>query len=210
MIHVLIADDHPIVRRGIRQALLETKDIDVAAETGDCAEVLKKLRETHIDVVLLDISMPGRGGIEVLKELRESGEKVPVLMLSIFPEEQYALRSLRAGASGYLTKSCEAELLVEAIRKVARGGKYVSEAVSDRLVERIKDGREKSPHERLSDREYEVMTKIAIGMRVSEIAEEMMLSMKTVSTYRSRVLEKMRMKSNAELTRYAIQKGLVN
>jgi two-component system invasion response regulator UvrY len=210
MIKVLIADDHPIVRRGIRQALSETDDIAVTDEAGDCMRAMQKIQQKRFDVVLLDIAMPGRGGVELLKQLRGSGIRVPVLILSIFPEEQYAIRALRAGASGYISKSCEAETLIQAIRKVAGGGKFVSEAVAERLVSEIAGVDKRPPHELLSDREFEVFRQIASGKSLSEIAEEMALSLKTVSTYRSRILHKMRAKNNAELTRYAIQNNLLN
>jgi two-component system invasion response regulator UvrY len=209
MIKVLIADDHPIVRRGIREVLSEADDITVADEAGDCAEVMHKLRENRFDVVLLDIAMPGRGGIEVLKQIKDLGVDIPVLILSIFPEEQYALRALRAGASGYVTKNCEAELLVKAIRKVAEGGKWVSEAVAERLIEDMGEDAGKPLHGRLSDREYEVMMRLASGKSVSEIAQEMALSVKTVSTYRTRILQKMHMKNNAELIHYALMNKLI-
>jgi two-component system invasion response regulator UvrY len=210
MINVLVADDHPIVRRGIKQALSETDDITVAGETGNSSEVMRKLKERQFDVVLLDISMPGGGGIEVLKQLRGAGIKAPVLILSIFPEEQYAMRSLRAGASGYVMKSCEAEVLVDAIRKVARGGKWVSEVIEEKLIEDMGEDAAKPLHERLSDREYEVLRWIASGKSVSEIAKEMTLSMKTVSTYRARIRQKMHMKNNSDFTRYAIKNKLIN
>ncbi len=210
MIHVLIADDHPIVRRGLKQIISDTKDIHVRNEAENCAEVLHKALSEKYDVILLDISMPGRGGVDVLKELRSLEIHTPVLILSIFPEEQYAIRALRAGASGYLTKSCAPELLIEAIRKVASGKKYVSESVAERLVNDIGVKTESSGHERLSDREYEVMKGIALGKSVKELAEELTLSVKTVSTYRTRVLEKMHMKNNAELIRYALEHQLVS
>lgn len=210
MIRILIADDHPIVRRGIKQVLSETCDITVEDEAGSCEAVLNKLKEKRFDVVLLDIAMPGGGGIEVMRQMRNSGMDVPVLILSIFPEEQYALRALKAGASGYLTKSCESELLVAAIRKVAAGGKHMSEAVREKLLVRIGDARSEHIHELLSNREYEVMRGIARGKSVTEIAREMALSVKTVSTYRSRVLQKMHLKSSAELTHYAVLNKLVN
>jgi len=210
MIHVLIADDHAIVRRGLKQIISDTKDIRVKDEAETCAEVLHKALSETYDVILLDISMPGRGGVDVLKELRSLEIHTPVLILSIFPEEQYAIRALRAGASGYLTKSCAPELLIEAIRRVASGKKYVSEAVAERLIRSIGVEKENSGHERLSDREYEVMKGIALGKSVKELAEELMLSVKTVSTYRTRVLEKMHMKNNAELIRYALEHQLVS
>jgi DNA-binding NarL/FixJ family response regulator len=211
LIEVLIADDHPLVRKGIRQALSETDEITVTGEAGDCAEVLQKVREGRFDVLLLDISMPGRGGIDVLKQIRGLGLDVAVLILSVFPEEQYALRALKAGASGYLVKSCEPEVLIEAIRKVAGGGKYVSEGLGERLAGEFGGGvAGRELHERLSDREYEVLVGIASGKSVTEIAEGMALSVKTVSTYRGRILEKMRMRNNAELTRYAVNHKLVD
>jgi DNA-binding NarL/FixJ family response regulator len=210
LIEVLVADDHPLVRKGIRQALSETDDIAVAGEAGDCAEVLQKVRKRKYDVLLLDISMPGRGGIDVLKQIRGMGMDVPVLMLSVFPEEQYALRALKAGASGYLVKSCEPEVLVGAIRKVAGGGRYVSEGMGERLAGEVGGGGVgRQLHEGLSDREYEVLVGIASGKTVKEIAEGMSLSVKTVSTYRGRILEKMRMRNNVELTRYAVENKLV-
>jgi len=210
MIHILIADDHPIVRRGIKQVLSEASDISVEEEAGSCGEVLQKLKEKRFDVVLLDIAMPGGGGIEVLKQMRISGIKPPVLILSIFPEELYALRALEAGASGYLMKSCEAEILIKAIRKVAAGGKYISDLVREKLFVRIGDDSAKPTHELLSNREYEVMRAIALGKSITAIAKEMALSVKTVGTYRSRILQKMHLKTTDELTHYAIVNKLVN
>jgi len=210
MIHILIADDHPIVRRGIKQVLSEMTDIAVEDEAGNCEEVLQKLKEKRFDVVLLDIAMPGGGGLEVLKQMRISGVDVPVLILSIFPEEQYALRALKAGASGYLMKSCEAETLIDAIRKVSAGGKYMSDAIREKLFTRIGDVFTKHAHELLSNREYAVLREIAHGKSMKEIAREMALSVKTVSTYRSRILEKMHLKTTAELAHYAIVNKLVN
>jgi two-component system invasion response regulator UvrY len=209
MIHVLVADDHPIVRRGIRQTLSETADITVADEAGSCAEVLEKIRKGHYDLLLLDLAMPGRGGVEVLKQIREMRNDVPVLVLSIFPEEQYALRALKAGAAGYVMKNCEAEVLVEAIRKVSGGGKYVSESMVEKLVSGLGKSSEGAPHELLSDREFEVFRKLAAGNSVRDIAETMALSVKTVSTYRSRILKKMGLKSNAELIHYAAENMLL-
>jgi len=208
MIKLLVADDHPIVRRGIRQALSETDDIVVADEAGNCAEILEKLRQNQFDVVLLDLSMPGRGGIEVLKQIRGMQLRVAVLVLSIFPEDQYAIRALRAGASGYVMKSCEADVLVRAIRKVAAGGRFVSEAMVEKLLGGLGKDVEKAPHELLSDREYEVFRRIARGESVRDIAESMALSIKTVSTYRGRILKKMGLKSNAELIHYAVENEL--
>ena len=208
-IRLLIGDDHAVVRKGMKQILAETKDIVVADEAGNGREVLEKVRKDDFDMVLLDISMPGRDGLEVLKELKSLRPKLPVLMLSMYPEEQYAVRSLRSGASGYLTKDSAPDELISAIRKVSSGGKYVSASLAEKLAHKLGADAEKPLHEALSDREYQVMCMIASGKAVKEIGEELSLSVKTVSTYRSRILNKMRLKGNAELTRYAIDNKLV-
>ncbi|MBN1835535.1 MAG: response regulator transcription factor [Spirochaetales bacterium] len=210
MIRVLIADDHPIVRRGLRQMLCETDDIVVVDEARDCSEVLQKLQEHRADVVLLDIAMPGRGGIDVLKELRGAGIKVSALMLSIFPEEQYAVRALRSGASGYLTKNCDVDTLVEAIRKVAGGGKYVSPSLGERLASTLQHDSARPLHQQLSDREFEVLKRLASGGSVREIAEAMRLSAQTVSTYRARILAKLQLKNVSEITAYAFRNHLLD
>ncbi len=209
-IRLLIGDDHAVVRKGMKQILAETKDIVVADEAGNGREVLEKVRKSDFDMVLLDISMPGRDGLEILKELKSLKPKLPVLMLSMYPEEQYAVRSLRSGASGYLTKDSAPDELISAIRKVSSGGKYVSASLAEKLALKLGADVEKPLHEALSDREYQVMCMIASGKAVKEIGEELSLSVKTVSTYRSRILEKMRLKGNAELTRYAIDNKLVS
>jgi two-component system invasion response regulator UvrY len=209
-IRLLIGDDHAVVRKGMKQILAETKDIVVADEAGNGREVLEKVRKNDFDMVLLDISMPGRDGLEVLKELKSLKPKLPVLMLSMYPEEQYAVRSLRSGASGYLTKDSATDELISAIRKVSSGGKYVSASLAEKLVHKLGADVEKPLHEALSDREYQVMCMIASGKTVKEMGEELSLSVKTVSTYRSRILNKMRLKGNAELTRYAIDNKLVS
>lgn len=209
-IRLLIGDDHAVVRKGMKQILAETRDIVVADEAGDGREVLEKVRKNDFDMVLLDISMPGRDGLEVLKELKGLRPKLPVLMLSMYPEEQYAVRSLRSGASGYLTKDSAPDELISAIRKVSSGGKYVSASLAEKLALKLGADVEKPLHEALSDREYQVMCMIASGKTVKEIGEELSLSVKTVSTYRSRILDKMRLKGNAELTRYAIDNKLVS
>jgi DNA-binding NarL/FixJ family response regulator len=206
----MIADDHPIVRRGLKQTLRETSDIVVADEAADSAEVLEKLRSRRFDVLLLDISMPGRGGIDVLNEMRSAKVSTPALVLSVFPEEQYAERALKCGASGYLMKNCEAETLIEAIRKVASGGTYVSAALAEQLASSLRRDDARAPHEQLSNREYAVLIETASGKTVREIADALRLSPQTVSTYRARVLEKMRMKSAAELTAYVYRTRLVN
>lgn len=209
-IRLLIGDDHAVVRKGMKQILAETKDIVVADEAGNGREVLEKVRKIDFDMVLLDISMPGRDGLEILKELKSLKPKLPVLMLSMYPEEQYAVRSLRSGASGYLTKDSAPDELISAIRKVSSGGKYVSASLAEKLAHKLGADVEKPLHEALSDREYQVMCMIASGKAVKEIGEELSLSVKTVSTYRSRILDKMRLKGNAELTRYAIDNKLVS
>ncbi len=209
MIRLLIADDHAVVRKGMKQILADTRDIVVADEAGNGREALEKIRKNDYDMVLLDISMPGRDGLEVLKELKNLKPKLPVLMLSMYPEEQYAVRSLRSGASGYLTKDSAPDELISAIRKVSAGGKYVSASLAEKLALKLGADLEKPFHETLSDREYQVMCMIASGKTVKEIGEELSLSVKTVSTYRARILMKMRLKSNADLTRYAIDNKLV-
>jgi len=209
MIKILIADDHPIVRQGFKQVLSETADLVVADEAGNGQEVLALVARKDYDVILLDISMPGKNGLEVLKELRITNTKIPVLILSIYPEEQYAIRALKAGASGYLTKASAPEELISAIRKVSRGGKYISSSLAEKIAYQLDGDAEKAPHDTLSDREYQILLMIASGKTVSDIADEMCLSVKTVSTYRSRILDKMKMKNNAELTTYAIRNKLV-
>ncbi len=209
MIKVLIADDHPIVRAGIKQIFDEIDDIRVAGEVENGNQVLEKVRCNQYDVVLLDISMPRLNGIEVLKILRREFPKVHVLILSMHPEEVYAVRSLKAGAAGYLTKGSAPTELISAIRKVSRGGKYVTAEVAERLAFNINSFDRDHPHEALSDREYQVMRLIACGKTVMEIAEELYLSDRTISTYRYRILEKMGMKKNVEIIHYAIKNNLV-
>ncbi|MCG6980938.1 MAG: response regulator transcription factor [Deltaproteobacteria bacterium] len=210
MIKVLVADDHPVVREGLKQILAEAQDIEVAAEAEDGHKLLEKVREQGFDVVVMDITMPGLMGLDALKQLKSEHPQLPILILSIHPEEQYALRVLRAGAAGYLTKASAPDSLIGAIRKVYRGGNYVSPALAERLADELRGDITKMPHETLSDREYQVMCLIASGKTVTEIADQLALSVKTVSTYRSRILEKMRMKTNAELTHYAIEHKLVD
>lgn len=209
MIKILIADDHPIVRKGLKQILAETPNIIVAGEANNGAEVLKKVLKNEYDMVLLDISMPGRDGIDTLKELKDLKPNLPVLILSIHSEDQYAMRVLRAGAYGYLTKESAPEELISAIRTVSLGRKYISPSVAEQLVFNLDNNAEKRPHDKLSDREYQVMHMIASGKTVKEISEDLSLSVKTISTYRARILEKMKMKNIAELIRYAIKNGLV-
>jgi DNA-binding NarL/FixJ family response regulator len=210
MIEILIADDHAIVRRGLKQILAETKDIIVAGEATNGRETLELVRQRDWDVLVLDITMPGRSGLDILKDIRQFRPKLPVLVLSMHAEEQFATRMLKAGADGYLNKESAPEELVKAIYKVHGGGKYISPAHAERLVGAVTGGHTAQPHETLSDREFEILCLIASGKTVSQIAAQLSLSVKTVSTYRARILEKMQMKTNAELTHYAIKAGLVN
>jgi DNA-binding NarL/FixJ family response regulator len=207
---VLIADDHAVVRRGLIQLLADEYPTLSAGEARDAGEVLKLACEQDWDIIVLDISMPGRSGLEVLKELRQQRPKVPVLILTSHPEEQYAVRVLKAGAAGYMTKESAPEHLIEGIRKVTGGGRYVSPRLAELLAASIGTDRERPPHESLSDREYRVLCLIGSGKTVGEIAAALSLSVKTVSTYRARLLEKMGMKTNAELTHYAVRNGLVD
>lgn len=209
MLKFLIVDDHPSFRRGVKDILVEGfKGVGIS-ECGNAQEMLDHIRHDAFDLVVLDISMPGRSGPEVLKELKSLNSTLPVLILSMHPEDQYAIRMFKAGAAGYLTKSSAPEELVQAVKKVLAGGQYVSASVGEALALTVRSGLEKLPHERLSDREYEVLCLIASGKTVSEIAEDVHLSVTTISTYRARILEKMSLKNNAELTRYAIQHALV-
>lgn len=210
MINVLIADDHPVVVQGLKQIVAETSDIVIKGEAGNGKEVLQQVRTGRWDVVVLDVTMPGTHGLDLLKQLKAHDPKLRILVLSMHPEDDYAVRLLRAGASGYLSKRSVSDQLVEAIRKVAQGGKYVSPALAEKLVFDLDIDPDDLPHKRLSDREFQVFCLIASGMTVTEIAEELSLSVKTVSTYRARILDKMNMQRNAELTRYAIEHELVH
>jgi DNA-binding NarL/FixJ family response regulator len=207
-INVLIADDHAIVRQGLKQILSETEDMLVTGEADDGAEALGLARQQPWDVFLLDVSMPNRNGIDTLKQLKKEFPRLPVLILSMHPEEQYAVRALKAGASGYLTKQSAPEQLVNAIRQVASGKKYLSPAVAQQLANAISEDTEKSPHERITDREYQVLVMIAGGKTLTQIAETLNLGVATVSTYRARLLEKMGLRSTAELIRYGLEHGL--
>jgi DNA-binding NarL/FixJ family response regulator len=210
MISILIADDHPIFRKGILQLLGEEAGMFAVDEAGGGVEALNKACCYTYDLVLLDISMPGRGGLDVLKELKSHCPKVPVLVLSMHPEDQYAVRTLRCGASGYLTKGSASDDLLPAIHKVLAGGKYISNSLAEKLADSLDTRSEKAPHETLSNREYQVMRLIGAGKAVTEIAAEMSLSVKTISTFRTRILQKMNMRNNAELTHYAISNMLVD
>ena len=209
MIKVLVADDHAIVRKGLKQILAETDDMVVAGEAGNGQEALALARQQVWDVVLLDLSMPGRGGMDTLRQLKAEHPTLPVLILSIYPEEQYAIRAIKDGASGYLTKESSPELLLAAIRKAAQGKKYISPSLAEKLADYLESDKQRPPHETLSDREYQVMVMLASGKMVSEIADQLALSVKTISTHRTRLLRKMAMSTNAEVTYYAVKNGLV-
>ena len=210
MIKVLIADDHAVVRQGLKQILSEQPDMKVLGEAGSVPELLDHIRKQQWDIVVLDISMPGRGGLEGLKELKQEQPKLPVLILSIHPEDQFAVRALKTGASGYLTKDSAPEELVQAIRKVLTGRKYISPGLAEKLATDLQTDTARPLHEALSDREFQILRLIASGISVTEIANKLSLSVKTVSTYRTRILEKMKMKTSAELMRYAIKHQLVD
>lgn len=209
MLRVLVIDDFPLFRRGVRDLVVEGFHGAKIGEAGNAHEMLELLRLKPWDVAVMDISMPGMNGLDALKQVKQEFPDLPVLILSMHPEEQYAIRTIKAGADGYLTKSSAPEELVKAIKKVHEGGKYVSAELGEALAFTASLGSEKRPHELLSDREYEVLCLIGSGKTVGEIAVETNLSVTTISTYRARILEKMRMKTNAELARYAIQQGLV-
>lgn len=206
---ILIADDHPIFRAGLREILSKDKEVKSIGEAENGRQALDLARKQRWDVVVLDITMPGNGGLEVLQELRREQPKLPVLILSAHPEDQLALRLIKAGASGYLTKDRAPKVLLDAIKKVLHGGKYVSESLAEKALAEWASASPKSSHESLSHREYQVMIRIAAGKSVKKIAAELFLSIRTVSTYRTRVLEKMHLKTNAELIRYALQHNLV-
>lgn len=209
MIRVILCDDHAVVRRGIRDTLSEAVDLKVVGEAGSYSEVRELLRSTPCDVLVLDLNLPGRGGLEVLASLRETDTPIKVLVVSMFPEDQYAIRCLRAGAQGYLNKAGNPAELIEAVRTIAQGRKYVTPSVAQMLVDNLATPTSEALHDSLSERELQTLLKIASGKRLSDIAEELMLSPKTVSVYRSRVLEKLKLSNNAELTVYAIRNGLV-
>jgi DNA-binding NarL/FixJ family response regulator len=210
MIKVCVVDDHAVVREGLKRIIAENPGMAVTAEASDGNEAIRVIKSQPCDVVLLDITMPNRSGLDLLKQLHSESPKLPVLVLSMHSEDQYAVRVLRAGAAGYLTKESAPAKLVQAIRKVVRGGKYVSTTLAEKLVHDLDSKSTKAPHEILSDREYQVLCLIASGKTVTIIAEELALSVKTISTYRVRILEKLNMNNSAELTRYAIKEGLVD
>lgn len=208
-IKVLIADDHDIVRQGIKTIVSDVSDISVVGEAESGDEVLKKIKELDIDVLIMDYDMPDRNGLDTLIELKAIKPLLPVIILSMFPEDHYGVRFLKAGASGYLGKSNVTQQLVEAIRRVVNGHKYISPNLADKLVSELNKDSERPLHENLTDREFQVFSFIASGKRLKAIAEELHLSINTVSTYRSRILEKMEMKNNSDLIHYAIKNALI-
>jgi DNA-binding NarL/FixJ family response regulator len=210
MIEILLADDHAIVRDGLRQIIADTDDLTVAGEAVNGNEVIARVRERNWDVLLLDISMPGKNGLEMIKQIKLERPKMPILILSMHDEEQYALRALRAGAAGYLTKDSDARQLLTVIRKVAGGGVYLSPAMAERMARELMPATEAPPHTLLSDREYQIFQLIVRGHSPTNIAEQLCLSVKTVSTHKSNILQKMNMSNQAELIRYAIHHGLAD
>jgi two-component system, NarL family, invasion response regulator UvrY len=209
MTRVILCDDHALIRRGIRDTLADQPDLEVVAEAGDYGELRALMRAQACDVLVLDINMPGRSGLDVLHALKEEGSTVRVLVVSMHPEDQYALRALRAGAFGYVNKSADPGQIVAAVRMVAQGRKYVTPEMAQMLVENLTTPAAESAHDKLSDRELQTLVMIASGKRLSDIAEELTLSPKTVSVYRARVLEKLGLTNNSELTVYAIRNGIV-
>ncbi len=209
-IRVFIADDHAVVRQGLKQILSDAPDVEVVGEAGDGRDVLKQLQGLKVDVLLMDYDMPEKNGLDVLLELKALRPKLPVIILSIFPEEHYGLRFMKAGASGYLTKTSAPDKMVEAVKVVHNGGKFISPNLANILVSDLGKDASKPLHESLSDREFQVFFMLASGKRLKTIAKELSLSVNTVSTHRSRILEKMSMETNADLTYYALKNGLIS
>jgi len=210
MIKVLIADDHAIVREGLKQILSDIPDMKVFGEAGSGDEALQLIRNERWHIMLLDIAMPGKNVLELIKLAKHQSPHLPILILSMYPEDQYAVRMLRAGADGYLTKESAPEQLVAAIRKVAKGGKYISATMTDKLIEELNPNQEKSPHTTLSDREFQVFRGICSGKSITDLAQQMALSTKTISTYRTRLMKKMNMSKNAEIIHYAFKNDLLH
>ena len=208
-IKILIADDHAIVREGLKQIVAEEKDIFVAGEAENSGRLMELLEKEKWSLVVLDINMPGKSGLEALKDIKHLYPDLPVLILSMFSEDQYGLRAIKAGASGYLKKVSAPTELVTAIRKIVLGGKYINQSLAEKLAENFESTRKQLLHEKLSDREYQIMCNIALGKTAEEIAEELSISINTVYSYRNRILEKMSMRSNVELTQYVLQNKLV-
>jgi DNA-binding NarL/FixJ family response regulator len=208
MIRVLLADDHTLFREGLRHVLSKHPDIVVLAEASNTPELIDKVKEVEVDLIILDIAMPGRDGLAALRELKQMKPDLPILILSMYPEDQYAVRATKAGASGYLTKNKAARELIAAVQRVASGKKYIAPGVGEQLAVELETDSRKPPHKKLSDREYQVMCMIASGKPVRQIAAELSLSVSTISTNRARILQKMKLKNNAEITRYALKEGL--
>jgi DNA-binding NarL/FixJ family response regulator len=209
MIRVVVADDHAIVRQGLRSLLEGAKDMRCVGEAENASQTMQAVRDIDFDTLLLDISMPGKGGIEILKQVKKEKPKLPVLILSMHPEDQYALRAIKAGASGYITKQSAPQQLVAAIRQIAQGRKYITPELAESLANHLNVTGDQLPHETLSDREFQTLRLIGSGKSLTDIANELCLSVKTVSVYRARLLEKMKLKNNSELTHYALKHGLV-
>lgn len=209
MINVVLADDHALVRQGLKQILLAQSDFAVGGEAANHGEVMQLLRRSLPDVLVLDINMPGKNGIDTLKQAKQEFPRLPVLMLSMYPEDQYAVRALKAGAAGYMNKEHAAESLAPALRKIASGGRYVSDTLAEMLAFNLTSDDAQSPHETLSNREFQVLVLLAQGKTANAIAADLMISVKTVSTYRARILEKLGLTSNAEMVRYALEKSLI-
>jgi two-component system, NarL family, invasion response regulator UvrY len=209
VIKVMVADDHAVVRRGLRQILAETTDILVQGEAAAAPDVLTLVREQRWDVVILDIGLPGGNGIDLIGQIRRERAEARVLILTVHSEEQYAVRAIRAGAAGFLTKESAPEKLIDAVRKIASGGRFLSPELAETLASLVAGEATGQPHDRLSDREFEVLKMLASGQTVSQVAQRLSLSVKTISTHRTRILKKMNMRSNAELTHYALKNGLV-
>ena len=211
MIKILIADDHAIVRKGMKEIVGDTNDIIIAGEASNGQDALSKVFTESFDVVILDIAMPDKSGLDILDQIKKEKPDLPVLMLSMYSEEQYAIRALKKGASGYLTKKSVPDELIHAVRKTYKGENYISPSLAEKLADHLRTGDDKKlPHENLTDREFQIMRMIAEGTRIKDIAAKLFLSDKTISTYRSRILAKMRMKNNAELTIYAFQHSLTS
>ncbi len=210
MIKIVIADDHDIVRAGLKQIISDTRDMEVTGESGSAEQLIELIKKNDYDVVLLDLKMSGMNGLDAIKHIKLMKPDLPVIVLSMHAEDQYAVRTIKAGASGYITKETASENLVSAIKKAVAGGRYISPALAESLADSIAWGGMETPHEKLTDREFQVMCMIASGKSVSEIASELFLSVKTISTYRQRILGKMNMKNNSELTHYVIKNNLLD
>ncbi len=210
IIRIVIADDHAFLREGIKKTIHDETDMKIIGEASNAADALKLIKELEPDIAIVDISMPGKSGLDVLKELKSIKKKYKVLILSMHPEDRFAIRALKAGAAGYLTKESAPDELVKAIRTVLTGRRYVSKALAEKLIDILSDEQDKLPHEQLSDREYEVFIKIASGKKATEIAKQLSISVHTVNTYRARILEKLGTSSNVELTQYAMHNNLID